>query len=100
MQHRAEHHRSPKALIPSEAFCQILCWWPTSDFSFQLQTSFLVAKPTSGTILRLPGSFSAPVMGVEVRLRANGDDRRQKTGTELWERLEKLYKGDGSSEKW
>jgi len=37
---------------------------------------------------------------VEVRLQTNRDERRKKTATELWERLEKLFKQDGRSEKW
>lgn len=62
MLYRLEHHRSPKGLILRESSCQILYWWPTYDLVFQLRTPFLVAHPNSETVLRLPGSFAAPVM--------------------------------------
>lgn len=48
-------------LILKESSCQILYWWPTSDSIFEPKTSFLVAHPTSETILRIPGNFAAPV---------------------------------------
>lgn len=58
--YRLEHHRSPKGLILRDNSCQILYWWPTFDYIFQLRTSFLAAHPTSETNLRLPGSFACP----------------------------------------
>lgn len=83
--HKLEPHRSPKGPIPRERCCQVICWWVTSDFSFQLRMSFLVSNSASGTIVGFPRSFVASVM----RLRQGYRQMEMKTETELWERLKK-----------